>query len=368
MATITRSYITIREKNIIHFHETTENKQYDFNVNTGVLIGASGNPLKTFPAGMGKYLDNYHGTDLVIHLMRRMRTNPREYHMTNDYYTLRYVSCYQNVANLLTVMDKAQSLGVTAHNCRYDSFYYDELMDVDAHFKDFAKYCREHENPTIHDYYRNGSKERFIRDNRLREAGFDDGLIDELFDRRENIDDATMKALVHYLPRGVAEFCGTYDAIRKVREYLQYCNLLGIKPEKDNFFRSYINVKRAYLRQKQEIDTKALAQNYEMKKDALYFEDDNFITLFPKTAQDFEKEGRDQHNCVGGYADRVIKGETYVVFIRHKDNPNASYITCEVRHGTIAQFYEKYNTRPSDVTAIDFQNAYQTHLRQMWNN
>jgi hypothetical protein len=67
------------------------------------------------------------------------------------------------------------------------------------------------------------------------------------------------------------------------------------------------------------------------------------------------------------YLDKVVNGETHVVFVRRKDNPTQSLITCEVRNGRILQFLERYNCSPSDPALIAFRTAYQTHLYNLWN-
>ena len=69
------------------------------------------------------------------------------------------------------------------------------------------------------------------------------------------------------------------------------------------------------------------------------------------------------------YLDKVIKGETYVVFIRSKNNPSASLITCEVnRSGEIWQYLTRFNNRPTDEAQIAFKHQYQEHLWEAWNN
>ena len=76
---------------------------------------------------------------------------------------------------------------------------------------------------------------------------------------------------------------------------------------------------------------------------------DTFVTVIPKTLQDFTDEGNMQHNCVGHfYHHSIAQGENLVYFIRKKSNPNHSYITNRymiARHETVEtrKFANAYN-------------------------
>ena len=41
-------------------------------------------------------------------------------------------------------------------------------------------------------------------------------------------------------------------------------------------------------------------------------------------------EGRVLHHCVGGYVDRVLSGESYIVFLRKAQAPQVPYVTINV--------------------------------------
>lgn len=57
--------------------------------------------------------------------------------------------------------------------------------------------------------------------------------------------------------------------------------------------------------------------------------DDEHIVIVPQNIKDLQKEGNQQHNCVGHYYnDSIIRGINKIYFIRKKNNPNASLITC----------------------------------------
>ena len=44
----------------------------------------------------------------------------------------------------------------------------------------------------------------------------------------------------------------------------------------------------------------------------------------------------------------MVKGETCIVFIRKKENPEESFYTMEVREGNVVQVRGKYNREPPE--------------------
>lgn len=70
---------------------------------------------------------------------------------------------------------------------------------------------------------------------------------------------------------------------------------------------------------------------------------DNYIIVVPRNMSDFTKEGKMQNNCVGYYYhDSIAGGENFVYFIRKKENPEKSYITC--RYNINARETREYRT------------------------
>ena len=70
------------------------------------------------------------------------------------------------------------------------------------------------------------------------------------------------------------------------------------------------------------------------------------------------------HHCVGNYVNKIVDGSTYICFIRHKDNPDKQYITCQVdpNTGKIGQYYLAYDGLISSKEDIEFREAYQKYL------
>ena len=76
--------------------------------------------------------------------------------------------------------------------------------------------------------------------------------------------------------------------------------------------------------------------NYEMETEEL------FIRL-PKRVREIREEGNNQHHCVATYIDRMVSGQTCILFIRKKSEPEKSYYTVEVRGQEVIQVRGKYN-------------------------
>lgn len=102
----------------------------------------------------------------------------------------------------------------------------------------------------------------------------------------------------------------------------------------------------------------------------LYYENDTFIVRPLCSREEFHAEAEAQNNCVERlYMESVANGRTYVVVVRRKNNPDESYITCEINNrGDIIQYLAKNNQRPSANDARAFEDVLQRHLNSLsWN-
>ena len=49
-----------------------------------------------------------------------------------------------------------------------------------------------------------------------------------------------------------------------------------------------------------------------------------------QSAEDLNKEASQQRNCVASYADRIVKGESWIFVMREVAQPDTSLITIEI--------------------------------------
>ena len=76
-------------------------------------------------------------------------------------------------------------------------------------------------------------------------------------------------------------------------------------------------------------------------------ENEQFRIVLPTCKEDFRREGRENHNCVGGiYFDKMLKGESVVIFLRKKEMPERAFCTVEMKGSEIEQCRAIYNGKP----------------------
>lgn len=93
-------------------------------------------------------------------------------------------------------------------------------------------------------------------------------------------------------------------------------------------------------------------------------ETEQLLIRLPKCAHEIRKEGNAQHHCVATYMDRMVDGETCILFIRKKEEPDKSYYTVEVRDDEVIQVRGKYNVAPSEDVE-EFMKIFKKNLRKV---
>jgi hypothetical protein len=193
-------------------------------------------------------------------------------------------------------------------------------------------------------------------------------MYSELLRCRPNITTQEMQVAAYYLGRGKLWQYHRGD-ISKLNQYFEMCSLMEKTPEKsNNFMREYCETKEIYELRKAEYDNKRLVENYTKHSKAWEFEYGEYIIVVPSCARDIVDEGENMHHCVGGYVNRVVENNTYIVFVRRKDNPDKCYITCQVHtDGRIGQYFLAYDRYISEQADKDFYYAFSDHLAKTWN-
>ena len=98
--------------------------------------------------------------------------------------------------------------------------------------------------------------------------------------------------------------------------------------------------------------------------------DGRYQILVPKTVQEIIDEGKRLNHCVGGYADRHIKGALTILFLRTAEKPNVPYYTMEVdNNGRIKQcrgFKNNTAGNPKPQEISNFEKEYQLYLDKLF--
>lgn len=85
------------------------------------------------------------------------------------------------------------------------------------------------------------------------------------------------------------------------------------------------------------------ARNLKARRLKYEFELDGLKIAFPVTTAAIKREGRVLDHCVGGYADRHMKGVTTILFLRRVDQPHTPYVTLEMDGNRIRQIHGYHN-------------------------
>ncbi|NQP32693.1 PcfJ family protein [Streptococcus suis] len=142
--------------------------------------------------------------------------------------------------------------------------------------------------------------------------------------------------------------------IDEYRDYLRMLNDIGVnlndkllypknfQKAHDDAVKAYNEFKREEKFKKEERKEKSyLARLDDLIK--LDMEIDQFLFIVPKSLKEIIQEGYDQHHCVASYTQAVSKGETTIIFVRQKNEPDKPLYTMELRKGKIVQLRGAYN-------------------------
>ena len=351
-----------KEKNILMIYVDGKEKPYKIDIEKGITYGIKGNPIKSTPAGMPNAFRSLRHRNNLIKLIYSIH----EYNGVNYADLSRWV-------DYLIFWDKVDSLNsgkVSTSSWEMTNKKYVEFAN--SHFKDYAKWIKDNNSLSLEKFYNergfelwckkyNVYPDEHISVDILKAIAINDSVFDT---------DEKVKYALYQAHRGVFDFGYTYSytfTIDKLEQYFNYCEALEKEYEKGDFIKAYVGTRRQYLFRKKELDDKRLFNNQSKHKEALTFSYGNLETIIPLTCDEFHEEAEAQHNCVESmYLEKVIDGETNVVFVRQKNEPNKSYITCEVRSGQIIQFLLKYNGRVTKDSDNEFRKEFQNYLNSMW--
>ncbi len=167
----------------------------------------------------------------------------------------------------------------------------------------------------------------------LEENGVDEMQVKGIMDQSQ----MSIMRLCEYLEHVRINQC--FDpkyAISDWRDYLKAAKTIEVDLT-DNKARYPSSLKRehdrAIAKQKLVLDAKKdeFFQAQTERYGKLYsYKTDEFIILPPRDMKDLFEEGRKLNHCVGSYSDRIIAGETCIMFIRKVSEPEKPYFTIEI--------------------------------------
>lgn len=341
-----------KDKNIYKFYIDGKATPYTLDVNTATWYGLRGSAIKSKPTCI---------TASVL--------NESEYSVVK---ILRYGCAI--TTSLLSLADRLDGLNIDIS--AREIIRLSTLTDLDL--ADFAKWYKTHNSPYVRDYIEDRQTANFIKRYNLQNCGLEESYIENIAiiannfknNTRNELTEQEIKTIVYWLGRGLHDYHDSWYTLReKVGEVLLWGRRTEIGIEKSDFFRQYINLKRADTAlQNAKLNTQ-IANMQNRHRNALTFENEHFFTIIPTTVEELVAEGESQGNCVGGYGSNIAGGNRCVVFVREKSNPNKSFITCDIlygycshKDGTINQYLTRHNNSVCNELAIQFKRELQEHL------
>ena len=101
-----------------------------------------------------------------------------------------------------------------------------------------------------------------------------------------------------------------------------------------------------------------------------FYEDDTYMIIPAGKCKELMKEGRELHHCVGAsdiYMKKMAAGETWILFLRKKEDLEKAYYTVEINLKTdkIIQFYSEFDRQPDKKVIEKLLNKYTKRLKTM---
>lgn len=142
-------------------------------------------------------------------------------------------------------------------------------------------------------------------------------------------------------------------------DYLEDIRFMHMEPTEDVLFpRNFQHAHQRLALQRQEredeIKKMEIAEKDKILQamlpeltDIYEMEDEQFKVILPTCKEDFNREGRENHNCVGGsYFDKMLKGQSCVMFLRRTAEPEKAFCTVEMEGDKILQCRAVRNSEP----------------------
>ena len=207
---------------------------------------------------------------------------------------------------------------------------YDVDLDDMCNFKltkDYLEWCREHNKPislrTIDEYRQEKLEYSIPRDLKPYYVimKFHDVELDD-------VDKETLFKLLKIIKYTVCHLRAN-NAVNDIEYFCDLMDMLTNENKKLLSTNRTISQNCTIIEQQKFIDNKAFEST--LKK--LNFMNgkcfDDYIVVVPQNVIDLINEGSQQNNCVGYYYNDIIeRGDNCIFFLRKKDKPEKSYITC----------------------------------------
>lgn len=154
----------------------------------------------------------------------------------------------------------------------------------------------------------------------------------------------TAKALLMYI-----DCLKTYEAIEDmgflINEIYDYASMMHrISHKFDKYPRHFLTTHQIASRNYNRLKEQFVEEDFKKRIDeGMEKTFGDYCFIYPKCTQDIKDEAVQQNNCVASYIKKVIDGESHILFLRKKEQPDKSLVTIEVRNGKIVQALQRFN-------------------------
>ncbi len=176
----------------------------------------------------------------------------------------------------------------------------------------------------------------------------------------------TPQKLVNYIDKQLRkrkryDWYSRKNTLRDYRDYIEECQELGYdvtdeqicKPkdmyaahERTSAAVAVIEKERAE-KEDRERTTVYLNGIYKEDVDKYEYYGEEYSIIVPKSAFEIIEEGKNQHHCVAGYANRHMEGKLAILFMRDSANIETALYTIEMNGNSLVQIRGKNNCDPT---------------------
>ncbi len=172
------------------------------------------------------------------------------------------------------------------------------------------------------------------------------GYSSDRLDTLVNTYNYDIKALAEYIYNYLEPFEGMREdnAITTLRDYYDMASTIGRKVKKyPKYLKSMHDIIQSnYRAYKEHYDQQAFLEKMNSE---LEYSDKKYCIINPTKTNDIISEGTDLNHCVGSYVKRILREETYIMFLRSKKTPDESLVTLEYKDKKIIQAKGQYNRK-----------------------
>ena len=356
--------------------EDGRNVKYDFATHTS--IGFKGKPV----IGLNSQLKNLTMEQLLDYCVDKNYANFLRY-----IYNSNFSWGVKNIGTILKKVPEYSNLEqLFSAGFRHVENQYLRIQDVP---KSLIKVAKNHEvylSKNLIDFWKSNPDAHCIA-YQLDYMSLDDNNImsifkTNLFDWNDRKYESYYNILIDkygYNAKALLMYCDrikTFEAIDNMGNLLQelydYAKMMSsISDKYDKFPMHFLTTHkiacRNYNRLKKEFSEELFKKRINLDYECKY---KDYAFIYPKCIQDIRDEAVSQNNCVASYIDSVINGDCHILFLRHKDRPDDSLVTIEVRNNQIVQAKRRFNNpvTEQDQEAIDYWNKKFENYKQDNNN